>query len=443
MNTPQLRTRFGFVAATLLIAACTAETGEPTEGDDFEGVSPDAGDVLIGGKADGQDVTVVQGHPYSRIELSGAPAEDLWDALELAPGIVASTQNGLDYLYGFYSICVSNGSAAACHVYSKKVTGGEGDYAATLHGPRFNSSASEMFGILAAANGVAPSHVTTVEHGRLLCEKSQTHVWCGVTKGGRTLTLSLQNLGDLGPDYVYEGWLITSNGPVTSGRFDLSSADETVTFDIDPAIADDSTLFVLTIEPAVGDDPAPAATHVVAGEIVDGQAVLTAGHGAALGNDFLAATGGYILATPTTGADTTDNDQGVWFVDPQAGPGPSLDLPSLPEGWVYEGWVVGEDGPVSTGVFEDPAGPDSDGAGPTAGPDGSPPFPGQDFINPPMSLLGGAVVISIEPSPDNSPAPFFMKPLVDGSVENVAAPQLQSMANMTTETFPTGTMSLN
>ena len=229
---------------------------------------------------------------------------------------------------------------------------------------------------------------------------------------------------------------------MTSGRFDLSSDDETVTFDIDPALADDSTLFVLTIEPAVGDDPAPAPTHVVAGEIVGGQATLTAGHGAALGDDFLSASGGYILATPTTAADGSDDDQGVWFLDPQAGPAPSLDLPVLPEGWAYEGWVVGPNGPVSTGVFVDPAGADSDGAGPTAGPDGSPPFPGQDFIHPPMSLLGGAVVISVEPSPDNSPAPFFMKPLVDGTVDDVAAPAVQSMANMAVETFPVGTLSL-
>ena len=183
MNTPKLTTRLGFVAATLLIAACTAEA-DGTNDDVFEGVSPDAGDVLIGGKADGQDVVVVPGHPYARIELSGAPAKDLWDALALAPGIVSSTSGGLDYLYGYYSICVSNGSAAACRVYSKKVDAGDDVYAATLHGPRFNSAASELFGVLAAANGVAPHAVATVEHGRLICEKDQTHVWCGVTGGG-------------------------------------------------------------------------------------------------------------------------------------------------------------------------------------------------------------------------------------------------------------------
>ena len=45
------------------------------------------------------------------------------------------------------------------------------------------------------------------------------------------------------------------------------------------------------------------------------------------------------------------------------GPGPILDLPTLPAGWVYEGWVVGPDGPVTTGRFTMASGADSDGDG--------------------------------------------------------------------------------
>ena len=54
---------------------------------------------------------------------------------------------------------------------------------------------------------------------------------------------------------------------------------------------------------------------------------------------------------------------------------------------------------------------DSDLGGPTAGPNSTPPFPGQDFINPARILNNGnyRVVISIEPVPDFDPAPFTLK----------------------------------
>ena len=55
-----------------------------------------------------------------------------------------------------------------------------------------------------------------------------------------------------------------------------------------------------------------------------------------------------------------------------------------------------------------------------------------------MNLLGYAAVISVEPSPDNSPAPFTLKPLVDSDVIDVGAGVLQTMVN-TAATFPTGT----
>ena len=48
-------------------------------------------------------------------------------------------------------------------------------------------------------------------------------------------------------------------------------------------------------------------------------------------------------------------------------------------------------------------GADSDAGGPTAGPRSTPPFPGQDFIMPPVSLIGYQAVVSIEPDPDDSP----------------------------------------
>ena len=246
-----------------------------------------------------------------------------------------------------------------------------------------------------------------------------------------TLTMSFNGLEDLGPDYVHEGWLIVGGSPVSTGRFAIDGAGDAFPawFVVDAQDAAGATLFVLTIEPAVGDDPAPSDTHVLAGDLVGGSASLTIGHAAALGDDFSSAAGAFILQTPSTASTPDDYDQGIWWLDPAGGPGATLVLPTLPAGWEYEGWVVGLGGPISTGRFLTAAGADSDGAGPDAGPDGFPPFPGQDFITPAQSLIGYAAVISVEPSPDNSPAPFALKPLVDSNIEDIAPPTTQSAAN--------------
>ncbi|MCP4251515.1 MAG: hypothetical protein GY778_31140 [bacterium] len=257
----------------------------------------------------------------------------------------------------------------------------------------------------------------------------------------RTLQVAFEGLESLGDDFVYEGWIIVDDNPVSTGRFDVlaDGTADPASFEIGTEDAAAATLFILTIEPAVGDDPAPADTHVLAGALEDGAADLTVGHAAALGDDFTGAEGTYILETPSTADVADDFDQGIWWLDPAAGPGPSLVLPELPAGWEYEGWVVGDDGPISTGRFGAPDTADSDGAGPTAGPDAAPPFPGQDYIDPALSLVGLTAVISVEPEPDDSPAPFAIKPLVDADVEDLGAGVGQEMVN-NAATAPTGTV---
>ena len=157
----------------------------------------------------------------------------------------------------------------------------------------------------------------------------------------------------------------------------------------------------------------------MAGDIVDGVAELSIGHPAALGDDFSEASGSYFVATPTTES-VDDEFSGVWFLNPPSDgnpPSAALDIPVLPAGWVYEGWVVVDGQPVSTGRFLDAAGPDDFGG--FSGPLPAPPFPGEDFIvnapdglEFPLDLRGnGTVVLTIEPADDDSPAPFAMRPL--------------------------------
>lgn len=171
---------------------------------------------------------------------------------------------------------------------------------------------------------------------------------------------------------------------------------------------------------------------------------LTINHGAALATDFATATGDYILATPTN-SDNNDELSGVWWLDPSAGPGAALNLPTLPKGWAYEGWAVIDGTPVSTGIFTSVTGADDQAR--YSGPVDGPPFPGEDFLlnSPtrltfPTDLTEAAIVISVEPVPDNSNAPFLLKPLV-GTVPTGATDRtLYNVNNNASATNPTGTV---
>jgi len=260
------------------------------------------------------------------------------------------------------------------------------------------------------------------------------------------MEVSFQGLEDLGPTAVYEGWLMVNGAPVSSGRFtvDASAKASQTSFKVSQAAVDLATAFILTIEPAVNDDPQPSDQHLIAGNFDAARsAALATNHAAALATDFSGAAGSFILATPTSAA-TSDDDQGIWFLKMVNGaPQVGLTLPTLPKSWVYEGWVVVNGKPVSTGRFTDPAKADRDGNGPAAGPLGGPPFPGSDFINPALKLPGGAAVISVEPEPDNSPAPFLLKPLINTAIPNAVGPtNSHPLTNRGAAVLPTGTVKL-
>ena len=250
------------------------------------------------------------------------------------------------------------------------------------------------------------------------------------------LTLQCDNLGDLGANYVYEGWIIDNGMVLPAGRFMVDEAGNLsqTMFNLNLSSNANAGPYILTIEPSVGDDPAPSSTHYLGGTFVDGIANVTIDHATALRTNFSTAKGNYILAAPSsTGTDGGMYYNGIWWLEmvndlPNAG----LMLPTLPAGWKYEGWVVVNGTPISTGTFTNPTMSDSDMGGMTAGVNSTPPFPGQDFINPLTDLRNGMAVISVEPSPDNSPMPFDLKPLVDTMVEDLGMGVSQTMTNNTT-----------
>ncbi|CAL2079181.1 anti-sigma factor [Tenacibaculum sp. 190524A02b] len=233
------------------------------------------------------------------------------------------------------------------------------------------------------------------------------------------LTVAIDGLENLGADFKYEGWIIVNGAPVSTGVFtvdDSGKLSET-SFTVNATQLAAASKFVLSVEPSNDTDPAPANTKILAGDFSSNSASISS---TGIVADFKSATGKYILATPTDGADNNERS-GVWFLDVSGGsPATGLILPKLSAGWKYEGWVVIDGKPVSTGTFTDAAMADDNAATSTFKGDmgNGPAYPGEDFIKNaptgltfPTDLRGKTVVVSVEPDPDNSMAPFTLKPL--------------------------------
>lgn len=234
----------------------------------------------------------------------------------------------------------------------------------------------------------------------------------------QNLNLDISGLEDLGSAAIYEGWIMVDGSPKTTGTFSVDGSGNLskTSFELDAVDLESATAFILTVEPQPDPSPSPSDVHILAGDFSGENSSLSISHGAALGDDFSGSAGSYILATPTD-MDDSNEASGIWFLDNSSGaPEVGLDLPILPKGWAYEGWAVIDGTPVSTGTFTSVTGQDDSAVFSGAG---GPPYPGEDFLQNapaglsfPTDLSGGKAVISIEPVPDNSPAPFVLKPLV-------------------------------
>ena len=268
-------------------------------------------------------------------------------------------------------------------------------------------------------------------------------VWYTMTGTASALTFGTLNLDTLESGH-YEGWAIFGEEKVSIGTFMEGSDDLTLSSRRDLSSAD---MIVITIEPEGDTDEVPSGIAVLSGSVEeDGSVALS------FPLDFTNASGNYILATPTDGSFTHENS-GVWFLklpEPlQAG----LSLPALPEGWVYEGWVVNNDTPITTGRFTNVAA--IDGFDGYSGSLPGPAFPGEDFlVNAPEGLtfpidLGDGsskVVISIEPDLEGEDptgdGPFQAKPLI-ADVPAGAVDHFNYAMNLHLESLPSGSASVN
>jgi hypothetical protein len=227
------------------------------------------------------------------------------------------------------------------------------------------------------------------------------------------------------------------SGFVSLGEFNINEDGKVVSPDGDPvsfSIPPDKNPqlladVIIAVQPIelvnrpLHDEPGPA---ILGGRFYGTarQAIadLNMGYVDAFGTDFSAVRGGCTITAPTSVP--ADSNSGVWFYEPGPTPSPSLrNLPALPEGWVYEGWVIDRTLPgplpflfISTGRFERPDSADFDGPGPGAGPGQGLNFPGQDFINPVNGLPGRPNLrnpgyffrVTIEPRELHSSFPFFL-----------------------------------
>lgn len=187
-------------------------------------------------------------------------------------------------------------------------------------------------------------------------------------------------------------------------------------------LLDDVIITIQSNEEGLGrvfhEEPGPAILGgKITGDASLGIANLTVSYTGALGSSFQNVTGAFTIMAPTSPA---DSNSGVWFMTQGSTTG-LVNLPALPDEWMYEGWVGKSPSPgspvqwYSTGKFASATGADADSAGPGRGPGSGLNFPGQDFI---VAYPGGPgalpdlrtyqFMITIEPVPDNSNQPFFL-----------------------------------
>jgi len=84
---------------------------------------------------------------------------------------------------------------------------------------------------------------------------------------------------------------MVNGSPISTGRFNTASTNSTQTFSVVAADLEAATQFILSLEPANGDDPAPSNIKILMGS--------------------------FVTDTPTDntgGVDNGNNDRGVWFI---------------------------------------------------------------------------------------------------------------------------------
>jgi len=264
--------------------------------------------------------------------------------------------------------------------------------------------------------------------------------------------LELENLPPLQDGFAYQAWVQVGFVSHASDRFNVTEngsfvndagqfIQNALVFEVD--ISEATEVFV-TIEDKRDSDDQPSGTVVLAGDVSGSTATLSTNHERALGVSFEGQSGTFMLLNWASGA-STDETSGLWFIDgTRAAPTAGLSLPTLPEGWVYEGWMDQGGTLVSTGAFREN---DSHDLARQYSNTDTPSFPGEDFLENapegvsfPLDPSGGTVRVTVEPFPDDTVAPYGIF-ILSGSVP--ASPSSATPYPLQTEVAaPSGTATL-
>jgi len=254
--------------------------------------------------------------------------------------------------------------------------------------------------------------------------------------GSSMVSLSFEGLQPLPEGINYQAWAVAAQGGGVVGYplvlFNLNeegamydpSDDSLITGPFQVDLAAEEVIGVgLSLELSSSILLYSSYTFILGGEMVEGTAELTTEDWLGINADFSEAAASYVLTTPTD-EDGSNELSGLWFMDPTGtSTVTGLTLPDAPSGWDYEGWVVIDGTPVSTGKFFTHSAQDS--GDPYSGPVGGPAFPGEDFLlNAPGELVfpadlsGSSVFITLEPWSDwdvEPATPFFLR-ILEGEV---------------------------
>ncbi|HNW99799.1 MAG TPA: hypothetical protein PKK33_00385 [Candidatus Cloacimonadota bacterium] len=278
-----------------------------------------------------------------------------------------------------------------------------------------------------------------------------------VTDKTGQVKFNISGLKNLRPSAIYEAWLIVDGNPVSVGKFSVTDSDEPfiITIQADKSIIEQATGCYITIEPIPDPSSSPSGLVILAGDFVTeadsthiNNATLTISHPSALNNNFVVATGKYVLSTPTD-TNTLDETSGVWFEDISSGYYQvGLHIPSLPAHWKYEAWAVLDDTHIlSMGKFS--VSNQSDDSSLYCGTDYPQPYcPGEDFLNEtlienlgitwPVLLNGKNIFITVQPDVNYITTPFFLTILKSAIPANAAPHLTYSMSNQSSENSPHG-----
>lgn len=283
-------------------------------------------------------------------------------------------------------------------------------------------------------------------------------------EGSSTVTLSVDGLEPIGGGLNYQAWLVHGSGGNTFGFplvvFNMNGngqmvdpvADTVLTgpyhADVDAA---DAQGLAISLELSDVLLEVSSFSFVLSGEFIQGTADMSADDFFALNRDFSNAAGKFTLATPTD--DVPDNElHGLWFMDPTTNPTEAgLDLPQVPNGWIYEGWADVGGHAISTGRFVSGLEADSTDFYSSGVSNDRPVFPGEDFLfnapqgfDFPLDLSEASVFVTIEPWHDYDvypEEPFFLR-ILEGQVPaNPATLTLYQMTSLASQ-LPTGTATI-